>query len=436
LPESTARSRAGSSPLLRAVGFLALAAAIVNITIGGSIFELAGQLAATLGPVAPFAYVLGALLFIPIVLCIAAAGSRITATGGPYGYVDAAFGRFPGFVVAGIFWISNVASSGGIAAVLTDQLSHLLPWLAQPLPRALFLLAVYGALALLNARGIRVGAAVIVAFAAAKVLPLLLLGFVGLHYVHAENLHIVAPPTLAAIGSSLVMVIYAYSGIEVALAPSGEVRDPAQVVPKAALAGVLVVIALYITMQVVTQGVLGAALAGSITPLPAIADAIFHGGGAVLVLVATLSLVGYLHGDLLASSRLVYAMAANGFLPPALAAVTEKYRVPARAVLAHALVAWCLASTSSFRVLALLSGGTICMVYVGCCAAAWKLQRTDMSDTDKPLRLPGGPLIPLLGIAGLTLVLATLGRAQWLAFGAAALAVCALYALTRWLRRQ
>ena len=77
--------------LVRAFGTTLLAAAVVNIIVGGGIFALPGRLAAELGAAAPFAFVAGALLMIPVVLCFAAAGSRATATGGPYSYGQAVF---------------------------------------------------------------------------------------------------------------------------------------------------------------------------------------------------------------------------------------------------------------------------------------------------------------------------------------------------------
>ena len=152
--------------------------------------------------------------------------------------MNAAFGRFPGFAIAAIFWISNVAGSGGVAAILADQLALPFPWLGQPVPRALFLLRVYGALVGLNARGVRIGAAAIVAFAVAKALPLTLLAIAGIHYVHIENLRVAQAPSWTSIGSSLVIVVFAYSGIETAVAPSGEVRNSSTVVPKADFVGV------------------------------------------------------------------------------------------------------------------------------------------------------------------------------------------------------
>jgi APA family basic amino acid/polyamine antiporter len=431
LSELQEHTRTDDSALLRAVGFWALAASIVNVTIGGSIFALPGILAVAMGAAAPLAFIFGALLFVPIVLCFAAAGSRITASGGPYSYVHAAFGRFPGFVVAAVFWISNVAGSGSMAAALADQLSHAAPRLGEGGSRALLLLAVYCSLMVLNAWGIRAGAAAIMAFAAAKSLPLILLVILGVRYIHLENLRVTEVPTWTSIGSSLVIVVFAFSGIETALSPSGEVRDPAKVVPRAAFAGVAVVIGLYVGLQVVAQGVLGTALVGNHVPLSAIADIVVAGGGGVLVLTATVSLIGVLQGDLLGSSRLLYALARDGFLPSPLDAVTKTHRVPMRAVVAHGLVAWFLAALGSFTTLALVSGGAICLVYIGCCAAAWRLQSTSAGETDMPLVLPGRSLIPLLGIAGLLLILATLRLAEWIAIGCAVLAVSVLYMSVR-----
>jgi APA family basic amino acid/polyamine antiporter len=425
----------GEPALLRVVGFWSLSAAIVNLTIAGSIFALPGTLANSMGPAAPLAYVLGALLFVPIVVCFAAAGSRVTATGGPYSYVNAAFGRFPAFATAAILWISSVAGSGSLSAALIDQLSQLFPWLAQPAPRMLFLVAVYGALGALNSRGIRIGAAAVTTIAAAKVLPLLILTVAGSRYVHLENLHMHAVPSWASIGSSLVLVVFAYSGIETALAPSGEVRDPIKVVPRAAFAGVAVVFALYIGVQLVAQGMLGAELARNDAPMVAVCEVIFPGGGGLVVIIATLSLLGCLHGDLLGSSRLIYALARDRLLPAALSAVSKGTQVPTRAIFAHALVACLLASAGSFKTLALLSGGAFCFVYIGVCAAAWRLQRMQVGSSSAIFHLRGSPLIPLLGIAGLLAILASLRTSEWLAIGCAALGVSAVYAVRRWPRR-
>ena len=368
-----------------------------------------GTLYLTLGPAAPLAYILGAALFAPIVLCFAAAGSRFTTTGGPYRYVEAAFGKFPGLLVAAVFWISNVAGSGGMAAILADQAAHVLPILGQPLPRAFLLTVVYAILYTLNARGVRLGAHAIIVFAAAKMIPLLLLAVAGLLLVHPENLRIVTAPDAQSLGRALVVAVFAYSGIETALAPSGELRDPAKVVPSAALVGVGIVVVLYVSLQIAAQGMLGPALAGHDAPLSAIAESLLPGSGGLVILTASLSLIGVLLGDLLGSSRLLYALAADGFLPSALASVSERHRVPTKAIAAHAVAAWVLAASGTFNTLAVVSGAAYCIVYIGCCAAAWRLQSVGATETSQPLRLPGGGLIPAFGITCLILVLLALG---------------------------
>ena len=80
--------------LVRAIGTFGLAAAIINITIGGGIFRLPANVAGSLGPAAPLAYLVCAAAMGLIVLCIADAGSRVSLTGGPYAYVGTAFAIF------------------------------------------------------------------------------------------------------------------------------------------------------------------------------------------------------------------------------------------------------------------------------------------------------------------------------------------------------
>jgi len=370
---------------------------------------LPGTLYLALGPAAPLAYILGAALFAPIVLCFAAAGSRFTTTGGPYRYVEAAFGKVAGVLVAVLFWISNVTGSGGMAAILVSQATHVLPILQQPSYRAVFLAVVYAALFTLNARGVRLGARAIIGFAAAKIIPLLLLAVGGLMFVHSENLRIVAPPDVQSLGRALVVAVFAYSGIETALAPSGELRDPARVVPGAALVGVGIVVVLYVSLQIASQGILGPALSGNDAPLSAVAETLIPGAAGLVIVTASVSLIGVLQGDLLGSSRVLYALAADRLLPSPLAQVSEKHRVPTWAILTHAGAAWVLAASGTFDTLAVVSGAAFCIVYIGCCAAAWRLQRTGATETSAPLRLPGGGLIPAIGITCLILVLVAVG---------------------------
>jgi amino acid transporter len=80
--------------LVRALGVRTLTASIINMTIGAGIFVLPAAVAAGLGPAAPVAYVVCGSLMLLILSCFAAAGSRVSTTGGLYAYVGVAFGPF------------------------------------------------------------------------------------------------------------------------------------------------------------------------------------------------------------------------------------------------------------------------------------------------------------------------------------------------------
>src|SRR5687767_14172233 len=100
-----------SDGLVRVMGTFGLAAAIVNMTIGGGIFRLPANVAAQLGAAAPVAYLVCAVAMGLIVLCIADAGSRVSLTGGPYAYVGTAFGSYAGFISGLLLWMLSTFRS-------------------------------------------------------------------------------------------------------------------------------------------------------------------------------------------------------------------------------------------------------------------------------------------------------------------------------------
>ncbi len=425
----------GDAALIRAVGFAALTAAVLNVIVGGGIFRLPASLGETLGPAAPTAFLLGALAIVPIALCFAAAGSRVASSGGPYSYVDAAFGPFAGFVAGALMWICNIASSAGVAAALADQAGAAWPALQSPAARAAFLIAVYGSLIALNAFGVRLGARAIVVLATMKLTPLFVLAAVGLCFVDLSQVQWTGIPSWDALGLSMVMVIFAYSGAETALIPGAEVRDPSRDVPRATLAATALVILLYVSIQVVAFGLLGPALATSHAPLADAAGTLWTPGRTLLLITAGISMLGFLMGNLLGTSRVVFALGRDGVLPTALGRVTAKHRVPLAAVLTHGLLACALALAGEFEFLVLVSAGANCLVYIGVSLAAWQLQRQGRADHGTPFVLSGGGLVPLLAIAAMVLILATLEGSQWTAIGVALVLLVVTHLLLRRRRR-
>lgn len=422
----------GEAALIRAVGTFALTAAVINVIIGGGIFRMPAALSTQVGIAAPIALIAGALAIIPIALCFAAVGSRVSATGGPYTYLTAAFGQFAGFIAGALMWISNITSSAGVAAALSEQVANLVPALAGPVPRALLITGVYAALFALNAFGVKLGARAIVALATLKLTPLFLLAAIGIWFVDWSQVSFAvgAVPSWTPLGASMALVMFAYSGMETALVPSGELRDPSRNVPRATVAAILLVVLLYLGLQIVGQGVLGtAALGASKVPVADTAGALWTPARVLLLITACISMTGFMMGNLLGTSRLVYALGRDGYLPRLFGRVTATHRVPMNALIAHAVPAWILAIAGSFDTLALISGGAICLVYGLVSIAAWWAQRKDLRERgDTPFVLPGGPVIPLIAIASMVLVVFTLTQKELTAIGVALAVLVAIYA--------
>ena len=435
----------GESGLVRAIGIGALTAAIINIIVGGGIFLLPSTLYGNLGPAAPLAFLVGAVVIVPITLCFAAAGSRVVATGGPYSYAGVAFGPFAGFVAGALLWITNIASSAGIANGLISQiakgwttwmpaawngLSMLDPNVGQGW-RITLMASIYLVLVLLNAFGVKLGARAIVVLATLKLTPLIVLTAIGMFFVDWSQIDLWAIGSFGALGTSMVAVMFAYAGMETALVPSGEVRNPSRDVPRATLAAITIVVFLYVSVQIVTQGILGTELRDNSAPIAATAGALWAPGFVLLLITASVSMFGLMMGNLLSCSRMVFAFGRDGYLPARLSALTARHRVPLNAIILHAVLACGLAVAGNFDWLVLVSGGANCLVFVAVCLAAWKLQTSGHTAHGTPLILPGGGLIPLVSVLAMVAILTTLAWREWLAIGTAMLILIAIYALLR-----
>ena len=410
------RELAPDSALLRAVGVWGLTAAIINVTVGGGIFRLPSGVAASLGAAAPIAYLVCAIAMGLIVLCFAEAGSRVALTGGPYAYVEVAFGPFVGFLSGALLWAGVTAALAAVTSFFAVSLGALVPPLASAPARVIVMLVILGGLTALNIRGVSGASRFNAAMTIAKLLPLALLVFGGVLAVHRTNLVWHDAPSVGAIGRSSVLLIFAFLGVETALVPSGEVKDPARTVPRAVFLAIGSIAVLYLAVQIVSLGVLGASLATSKTPVAAAGGAAFGPWGRTLILVgSTVSMFGYVSGMTLAVPRMLFAFARDGFLPRSVAAVHPRFRTPYRAIAIQAVLVALLAATGSFEWLAIVANGAVLLVYATCCLATVELRRRDVRAGGVPFRVPASGLVPWLALSVIVGLLATLQGGEWVA---------------------
>jgi amino acid transporter len=393
--------------LVRGIGIPALTANIVSSTIGAGIFVIPATVARGLGPAAPLAFVCCAIAMVLFVTCFAIAGSRVSLTGGLYAYVEVAFGRYVGFLAGMLYFLTALGAVAGVVNVLANSVALVVPFLGGPMMRIFVMLAVYGLLVLINIRGVREGAGAVTVITFAKLLPLLLFVCVGIFFIHAPNLSLSGWPSSKSLGDAVILLIFAFVGIEVALIPSGEVKNPARTVPRSAYLALVITTVIYILIQLVAQGTLGADLANHPDAALAESAATFLGnlGRTILLAGASISAFGFVTSDILSSPRMIFAFGRDGALPQFFAHVHPRYRSPDVAIITYAMLAFVLSISGTFERLAVLSNVAVLLMYFLCCAACWVLMQRDVRSDGEPFNFPGMKIVPALAILAIVWIL-------------------------------
>jgi APA family basic amino acid/polyamine antiporter len=385
--------------LLRVIGTGAVALAVVNMVIGAGIFALPGIVAAELGAAAIIAYFICSITVALIFLCYAEVGSRITRSGGSYAYIEEAFGPFVGFIASVLYWFGwGTLADAAVTVIMVESLAILFPILELSVPRAVFIITVMTFLAAVNIRGVKSGVNLYVFNTIAKLVPLVLLLVVGLFAIDLENLAIPEWPSATSLAAATVILFYAFTGAESALCTSGEIKNPARTVPLALLFGLCGILLLYVGLQIVSQGVLGAELANNTkAPLVAVATEVFGDwGGKMLIAGAVISIYSSLSGDMLAAPRVIFASAQDDNLPKILGKIHPKYKTPYVAIIFIAAIVTVFALSGSFKTLAIVATGSILLIYLAVSLAVLRLRQRDGMPKEGEYTVPFGPVIPIL----------------------------------------
>ena len=386
--------------LVRALGVRQLAAAIFNYTVGSGIFVLPAFAVAQLGSAAPLAFIACMGIMILVLFCFAEAGSRVSLTGGPYAYVETALGPLVGFIAGVMLYITSLAAGAAVTVLFAGSVCRLLGietrWVAVVIMLTTTLLLVA-----INIRGVSRSARTLEIITVAKILPLLLFVVLGAPFISRANLAWQNTPDLATVLGTAGIVIFAFSGIESALAPSGEVRNPSRTIPKAAFIALGAATALYLAIQWTALGIKGIALSQNpVTPLAEAAHVIAGRiGRTFMIAAASISMLGYLSANILSAPRCLFAYGRDRFFPQRLSSVHAEYHTPHVAILVHGALVLAVALTGTFERLAVFSNLAAFVLYALCACAVWVLRRKDVRSDGPPFLMPGGPLIPLATFA-------------------------------------
>jgi APA family basic amino acid/polyamine antiporter len=438
-----ARMSAVSAPkeeagLIRALGIPGLTANIVNSTVGAGIFALPALVAAQLGAASPVAYIICAVAMCLFVTSFAMAGSRVSLTGGLYAYVEVAFGRYVGFLAGVLYFLTAILAISGVVGLIATSVGGLVPPLASQAGRFMVILFVFLFLAAINIRGVRIGARAVEAVTLIKLAPLIIFVVAGIFFIRPEALAWPGWPDSEPLGRSVLQLIFAFVGVEVALVPSGEVKQPARTVPRAIFIALGITTLLYIVIQLVALGVLGNELGKSGDAALAEAAAQFLGNvGRTLMLAGlAISAFGFATSDILSSPRIIFAFGRDAFIPKWFAHVHPRFHTPNVAIITYAVIGFALSFSSTFQRLAVLSNMAVLLLYILCCLAALELSRRDVRSDGAPFRFPGASFIPVLAIVVIIWILAHAARDEFEITGICLAVASLLFLIRQFVRKR
>jgi amino acid transporter len=383
--------------LIRGIRRWDLVAITINGIIGAGIFGLPAKIYSLIGAYSIIAFVACGFVVALIILCFAEVGSRFDDTGGPYLYAREAFNPAVAFEVGWLIWLVRITAFAANCNLLINYLSFFWSSATNSVWRASIIVFVVAVLSVINLLGIRQAAMVSNIFTVGKLVPIIIFCGAGLFFLNRGAFAPGPAPNTGAFSQSVLLLVYAFTGFEMATIPAGEVREPQRNMPRALIIALFVVATLYILIQIVCVGTLPG-LAQSQKPL-ADAGSQFLGtaGGAIISAGAIISITGNLNILLLTGSRLPFAMAEQKQLPSVLGNVHRSFFTPYVSILLTAALMLFLTLKSSFVTALTISAIARLVTYAATCLALPVFRRRQ--DTPPALfHLRGGTIVAILAL--------------------------------------
>lgn len=362
-------------------------ALVMGNMIGSGVFLLPAQLA-------PFGWnaVAGWALTIAGAMALAHTLARLTRArpeaGEPVGFVEAAFGQLPAFLISWVYWVSIWTANVTLAVAAVSYLSVFAPVVGRTahLP-ALLAVGLIWTVTLINLNGARSAGLFQLATTIIKLIPLVVVFVLmaGLLVRHGGAALAPFPAegfSAGAVTASAALTLWALLGFESASIAAAKVENPARNVPRATLLGTLATGLIYL---VICSGIAlmlpAAAVIGSDAPFQVFVARYWAPGPALAIaLFAAVSAIGTLNGWVLLQGELPLTMARRGLLPRWFGG-TSANGTPTRALILSSVLASLFVLINSsrsmsdlFAYMALLSTSATLWLYLACAASALRLK--------------------------------------------------------------
>ena len=421
---SESEHRSGTDQgLKRILGPVDATCIVIGAIIGVGIFSTPSQVAqvAGSGSMALTAWAIGGAIALMGALTFAELGGLYPRTGGQYEILRDAYSPLPAFLF--VFCNATAIQAGAIAVIAIICAKHLglaigneiTGTFAMTLSAAGLIVGLTAA----NALGVRWGSRIQNLTVYAKVLTLIVVTILAIMTDAAVTEVVVSESTeqsdsgrapIVLIFAALVPAFFAFGGWQSALWMAGEIRQPKRNVPLAIVGGVLVVVTIYLLVNWAYLRLLGYdGVVGSQTiAADAVAKAWPNIGRRVAGAAVAVSAFGVLNAQLLGGPRLIYSMANDGRFFRLFAHVNTRFKTPVAAIVLLGLMALVLLIVAGQHAVEKLTTGVVFIdsVFFALTGLALIVLRKRRPRAERPMRVPGYPVVPLLFVLGELCILA------------------------------
>jgi APA family basic amino acid/polyamine antiporter len=430
----------GAKALKRTLTAMDLTLLGIGAIIGTGIFVLTGTAAANqAGPAIVLSYVLAGLACAFAALCYAEFAAMIPISGSAYTYAYATLGEIFAWMIGWDLILEYAVGSMTVAvgwsgyfqrilAGLGADGVHLPAWMsAAPaaglegavvnLPAVIIVLVISALLVI----GVRESARFNAVMVAVKLAAILFFIIVGARYVRPENWSPFMPYGFPGVSLAAAVVFFAYIGFDAVSTTAEEAKNPSRDLPIGIIASLVICTILYLLVAGILSGIipvvqykndpqfLNAPVGYALAVIKMDWAAGLVSAGAVAGITSVLLVM------LLSQPRIFFAMSRDQLLPPGVSKVHPKFRTPYITTIITGVVVAIVAGFTPIGVLSEMTSIGTLFAFVVVCMAVIVLRR-ERPDARRPFKVPGGYVIPVLGVISCTYLMISLTVMTWVRF--------------------
>ncbi len=398
--------------LKRSLGLIDVFAIASGAMISSGLFVLPGLAYVQAGPAVVLSYLLAGIFALAGMFSQAELVSAMPKAGGTYFYVTRSLGPALGTIDGLITWFSVSLKSAFALVGMAAFLELVVPVDIHTAAISLCVIFV-----LINLIGIKEAGRLQVFLVTFLIAILIFYVAKGFSRINVRNFEPLLPYGYKGLLATAGFVFVSYGGLLKTSSIAEEVKDPAYNVPRGMMFSMFVVVLLYLSVVLVTTGILGDALkhsphtgAPSLTPISDAAYIIMGRGGQILLSIAAiLAFISTANAGIMAASRYPMALSRDALLPQFFSKVNRRFRTPHLAIIFTG-VFMVFALFLKLKILVEAASTVLILTYIFSCLSVLIMRESRIFNYQPRFKSPLYPFLQIGGILGYGILLFEMGK--------------------------